>query len=206
MAADLSSKSVGAPVEASDDDLVLRLRTGDESAFTELVQRYHPRLVRLAATFVSGRDLVEDVAQETWVGVLRGVDRFEGRSSFRTWLFQICVNRARSIAVQEGRVVPVSDVFDVADRPVFAVDGSWASPPEQWTTAAMDRAELVAAVQAAIAELPPTQRQVITLRDVEGLSAADVCGVLLLSDGNQRVLLHRARLRVRTLLAAVVAS
>ena len=134
------------------------------------------------------------------------MDRFEGRSSFRTWLFQICANRARSIAVQESRVVPVGDVFDVADRPVFAADGSWASPPEQWNSAAMDRTELVAAVQAAIAELPPTQRQVITLRDVEGLSAADVCDVLLLSDGNQRVLLHRARVRVRTLLGAAVAS
>ncbi len=197
---------MGALLEVSDDDLLLRLRSGDESAFTELVERYHPRLVRLAATFVSGRDLVEDVAQETWVGVLRGVDGFEGRSSFRAWLFQICVNRARSIAVQEGRVVPVSDVFDVADHSVFAADGSWASPPEQWTTEAMDRTELVAAVRAAITQLPPTQRQVITLRDVEGLSAADVCDVLVLSDGNQRVLLHRARQRVRALLGAAVAS
>jgi RNA polymerase sigma-70 factor (ECF subfamily) len=197
---------VGAALEARDDDLLARLRSGDEAAFTELVRRYHPRLVRLAATFVGGRDLVEDVAQETWLGVLRGVDRFEGRSSFQAWLFQICANRARSIAVRESRVVPVSEVFDVADRPVFAADGSWEAPPEQWATAAMDRTELVAAVQVAIAELPPTQRQVITLRDVEGLSAAEVCDVLLLSDGNQRVLLHRARQRVRTVLAAVVAS
>lgn len=197
---------MGAALEASDDDLLVRLRSGDEVAFTELVRRYHPRLVRLAATFVGRRDLAEDVAQETWLAVVRGVDRFEGRSSFQAWLFQICVNRGRSIAVREGRIVPVSEVFDVADRPVFAADGSWASPPERWATAAMDPTELVAAVRAVIAELPPAQRQVITLRDVEGLSAAEVCDVLLLSDGNQRVLLHRARQRVRAALGAAAAS
>jgi RNA polymerase sigma-70 factor (ECF subfamily) len=197
---------VGAALETSDVELLARVRDGDEAAFAELVERYHPRLIRLAATFVGGRDLVEDVAQETWLAVLRGVDRFEGRSSFKTWLFQICANRARSIAVRESRIVPVSDVFDVAERPAFAPDGSWESPPEEWATAALDRAELVSAVRTAILGLPLSQRQVITLRDVEGLSAEEVCAVLALTDGNQRVLLHRARHRVRTLLGAVAAS
>lgn len=197
---------MGAALETSDVELLARLRAGDELAFAELVERYHPRLIRLAATFVGGRDLVEDIAQETWLAVLRGVDRFEGRSSFKTWLFQICANRARSIGARESRIVPVSDVFNVADRPAFAADGSWKSPPEEWAATALDRTELVSAVRTAILELPPSQRQVITLRDVEGLSAAEVCDVLMLSDGNQRVLLHRARHRVRTLLGAVAAS
>ncbi|GAC1382216.1 MAG: sigma-70 family RNA polymerase sigma factor [Marmoricola sp.] len=180
------------------------VRAGDEAAFTELVERYHPRLIRLAGTFVGGRDLVEDVAQETWLAVLRGVDAFEGRSSFKTWLFQICANRARSIAVREQRIVPVEDVTLIADQPVFAADGSWQEPPHPWATDALDRADLVAAVQAAIRELPFTQRQVITLRDVEGLSAEEVCAVLVLTDANQRVLLHRARLRVRSILGSAV--
>ena len=180
------------------------MRAGDELAFGELVERYQPRLLRLAGTFVGSRDLVEDIAQETWLAVFRGVDRFEGRSSFRTWLFQICANRARSIAVRERRIVPVEDVTRVADRPVFAADGSWETPPDPWADEAGDRAELVAAVQTAIVALPLTQRQVITLRDVEGLSAEEVCEVLMLSDGNQRVLLHRARLRVRAALGTVV--
>ena len=180
------------------------MRAGDPTAFGELVERYHPRLVRWAGTFVGSRDLVEDVAQETWLAVLRGVDRFEGRSSFKTWLFQICANRARSIAAQEQRIVPVEDVTRVATQPVFTVDGSWETPPDQWADAVEDHAELVAAVQTAILALPLTQRQVITLRDVEGLSAEEVCEVLTLTDGNQRVLLHRARLRVRAALGKAV--
>jgi RNA polymerase sigma-70 factor, ECF subfamily len=193
---------VGIALEASDGDLVVRLRAGDESAFTELVERYHPRLIRLAGTFVSGRDLVEDVAQETWLAVVRGVDRFEGRSSFKSWLFQICANRARSIAVHEQRIVPVEDVTRVADQSAFAADGSWETQPEDWASSVQDEAELLASVQAAILELPPTQRQVVTLRDVDGLAAEEVCAILALTDANQRVLLHRARLGVRNALPA----
>ena len=196
---------MGTAVEDSDVDLLARIRAGDEPAFTELVERYHPRLIRFAGTFVGGRDLVEDVAQETWLAVLRGVDRFEGRSSFKSWLFQICANRARSIAVREHRVVPVEDVTLLADHPVFAADGSWESAPDPWAALVVDQADLLAAVQAAILELPWAQRQVITLRDVEGLPAQEVCAVLMITEVNQRVLLHRARLRVRTVLGAAVA-
>ena len=185
-------------------DLLARVRAGDELAFSELFERYHPRLIRWAGTFAGRRDLVEDIAQETWLAVLRGVDRFEGRSSFKTWLFQICANRARSIAVREHRIVPVDDVTRVADQPVFAVDGSWETPPVRGAAAAGDRAELLDAVQTAILALPFTQRQVITLRDIEGLAAEAVCEVLMLTDGNQRVLLHRARLRVRAALGREV--
>lgn len=182
------------------------MRGGDESAFSELVERYHPRLLRWAGTFVGSRDLAEDIAQETWLAVLRGVHRFEGRSAFRTWLFQICANRARSIAVSEHRIVPVDDVTRVADQPVFAADGSWETPPDEWATEAEDRAELIAAVRTAIIALPPAQRQVMTLRDVEGMSAEEVCEVLMLTDGNQRVLLHRARLHVRAALGRAAVS
>ncbi len=195
---------MGDALGTRDDDLLARVRAGDELAFGELVELYHPRLIRWAGTFVGSRDLVEDIAQETWLAVLRGVDRFEGRSSFKTWLFQICANRARSIAVREQRIVPVEDVTRVADQPVFTVDGSWETPPDQWAAEVADRAGLVAAVQTAILALPLAQRQVITLRDVEGLSAEDVCEVLMLTDGNQRVVLHRARLRVRAAVGMAV--
>lgn len=191
--------------EATDAELLASVQAGDESAFTELVERYHGRLVRLAGTFVGRRDLVEDAAQETWVAVVRGLERFEGRSSFKTWLFQICANRARSLAVREQRIVPVEDVTSVSDQPAFAADGSWAIPPEPWAYDADDRTELLATVRSAIQDLPWRQLQVITLRDVEGLSAQEVCEVLVLSESNQRVLLHRARVRVRAAVAAEVA-
>jgi RNA polymerase sigma-70 factor (ECF subfamily) len=189
---------------ATDRDLLERLARGDESAFAELVRAYHPSLVRLAGTFVGRRDLAEDVAQETWVAALRGLDRFEGRSSLRTWLFQICANRARSIGSREDRVVPLDPVALAERSDAFAADGSWAEPPQPWP--ALDEAELVTAIRRAIEELPPSQRQVVTLRDVEGLAATDVCDVLGLTEANQRVLLHRGRFRVRQILAEAVSA
>jgi RNA polymerase sigma-70 factor (ECF subfamily) len=196
-------------VADSDSDVaaLTRLQAGDESAFRSLVERYHTRLVRFAGSYVSRNDLAEDVAQETWIAVLRGVDRFEGRSSFATWLFQICANRARSIAQREHRTIPAADVSVLSDRPVFSADGSWAAPPDAWSAeveAMADDAALLVAVHEAILGLPSAQRQVITLRDVEGLTAQEACDVMMISSVNQRVLLHRARLQVRTVLASAM--
>jgi RNA polymerase sigma-70 factor (ECF subfamily) len=182
-----------------DGDLVARLVIGDESAFSDLIERYHPRLMRLAGSFVARHDVAEDVLQETWIAVLNGVGGFEGRSAFRTWLFQICVNKAKSAAVREQRVVPV-DPADLEIDADFAPDGSWAVAPQRWADQANEEGSvgpLVERVQCAIEALPAGQRQVLTLRDVEGLSAAEVSAVLSITDVNQRVLLHRGRRQVR---------
>jgi RNA polymerase sigma-70 factor (ECF subfamily) len=197
----------------SDSDLALidALRAGDEAAFTELVCRFHQPLVRFATTYVRNPDLAEDVVQETWLAVLRGLAAFEGRSAFRTWVFQICANRARSAAVRQRRTLPrdpsvlADDLADVETS--FRPDGSWRSPPTPWTasTEELRRDEvLVARIRSAIDELPEGQRQVMTLRDVAGLTAAQVCAVMSINEVNQRVLLHRGRARVRRILAEEV--
>jgi len=202
------------PLASSDDlALVARLRRRDESAFRELIERYHPSLVRLAREYVSSQQLAEDVAQETWLGVLQGIDRFEGRSSLRTWIFRILMNRARTRAVREGRSIPFAalagpDAGD--DEPAVDADrflgaghrfaNHWAAFPHSWETVPEERLlaqETRARIQRAIDALPPGQRTVITLRDVEGWDAPEVCNVLDISETNQRVLLHRARSRVR---------
>jgi RNA polymerase sigma-70 factor (ECF subfamily) len=185
-----------------DAELVERLRKGDQAAFAALVDRYHSRLTRFARSFTARPELAEDIAQETWLGLLRGIDRFEGRASLRTWLFQICANRARTLAAREGRLVPVDPtdpLTPTVDPARFGPDGAWSTAPVPWDAAA-DDAELVERVRAAIARLPEAQQQVVTLRDVEGLAAAEVCRILELTEGNQRVLLHRGRARVRTIL------
>lgn len=190
-----------------DAELLAGLRAGDEAAFTALVGRYHVRLVGLATSFVGRRDLAEDVVQETWLAVLKGMERFEGRASLRTWLFQICANRARTAAVREQRTEPVADLDGGADTDLFAADGSWLTPPRRWAGRRSDDADdsrLVAAVRTAIEELPVRQRQVVTLRDVDGLSAEEVCAVLAISDANQRVLLHRGRAHVRAAIDRMV--
>jgi RNA polymerase sigma-70 factor, ECF subfamily len=194
---------IGASV---DEDLLARLVIGDESAFTDLIERYHPRLLRLAGSFVVRRDVAEDVVQETWIAVLNGVGGFQGRSAFRTWLFQICVNKAKSAAVREQRVVPV-DPADLEIDTDFAPDGSWAVAPQRWADQVNEQAAdgpLVERVHCAIEALPAGQRQVLTLRDVEGLSAAEVSAVLSITDVNQRVLLHRGRRQVRRSLEGTV--
>lgn len=191
----------------ADAELLAGLRAGDEVAFSTLVGRYHVRMVGLATTFVGRRDLAEDVVQETWLAVLKGMERFEGRAALRTWLFQICANRARSAAVREQRVVPVADLDDDAVPDQFDADGAWITPPRQWAGRLDDDEDdsaLIAAVHAAIDALPVQQRQVVTLRDVDGLTAQEVCSVLSISDANQRVLLHRGRARVRAVLDRVV--
>lgn len=183
--------------------LVASLRAGDERAFMQLVEEYTPGMRRLALTFVRTPALADEVVQEAWLGVLRGLDRFEGRSSLRTWIYSIVANVARTRAVREARSVPFSSLApDDEDASVdperFVSDGSWARPIEPWRP--LLDAEARAVIDAAIARLPPQQAQVIELRDVEGWSAEDVRNVLELSETNQRVLLHRARSRVRAAL------
>jgi RNA polymerase sigma-70 factor (ECF subfamily) len=195
-----------------DEELVRRLRGGDEAAFAALVDREHGRLVRLAMAFVPSRAVAEEVAQDTWVAALGGLDRFEGRSSLRTWLYRILVNRARTTGVRESRAVP-TPALERDDGSIvgesFAADGSWSVPPDHWLEDADDRlatAEMAGRVRSAIEVLPPGQREVVTLRDVEGLSSKDVCDVLGVTAGNQRVLLHRGRAAVRRVLDAELRS
>ena len=197
--------------EARNDPLVERLRNGDEAAFAELVARYHRPMLRLASIFVRDRALAEEVVQETWLGVIRGIDRFEERSSLKTWIFRILTNTAKTRAEREGRTVPFSAVLDPRDEDEPSVDpdrfagaGHWTSPPRSWDEVPEQRmlsAETRDKIAEAIEGLPPSQREVITLRDVEGWSAEEVCNVLGLSETNQRVLLHRARTKVRKALA-----
>ena len=200
-----------APATASDAELVARLRRRDEAAFMELVERYHGSLVRLAQSFVSTRAAAEDVAQETWLGVLNGIDRFEARSSLKTWLFRILVNRAKTRGVRDARCVPFSSLAREAEEdagPSIEPEcfnpedhrwaGHWSAPPPNWEgeERALAR-ETREVIREAIDQLPPAQRTVISLRDVEGLPSEEVCELLELTEGNQRVLLHRARTKVR---------
>ncbi|HEX3802151.1 MAG TPA: RNA polymerase sigma factor [Solirubrobacteraceae bacterium] len=191
--------------QPADEDLFLltRLRDGDEDAFVTLVSRHHDSMLRLARTFVHSHAVAEEVVQETWVGVLRGIDRFEGRSSLRTWLLAILVNRARSTGSREARTVAASgsEGFVAAvDASRFDSSGAWSSPPEQWTEAVEERigaAALRDEILAALAEMPERQRAVVMLRDVDGLRSDEVCDVLDLTAGNERVLLHRGRSHLR---------
>jgi len=194
--------------------LVEALRRGDEAAFVALVDRYQGSMLRLAMAYVPSRAVAEEVVQETWLGVLQGIGRFEGRSSLKTWIFRILTNRAKTRGEREGRSVPFSslaaadaeesgptvdpDQFHPPDHPQWA--NIWVSYPKRWDELPEDRLlsrELGARVQAAIDALPLTQREVITLRDVEGWSSEDVCNILAITETNQRVLLHRARAKVR---------
>jgi RNA polymerase sigma-70 factor (ECF subfamily) len=190
---------------AVDDDVLLveRLRVGDEAAFVELVQRYQARLLRLAETTVRSRAVAQEVTQDTWLAVVRGVDRFEGRSSLKTWLFHILLNRARSAVRREQRAGQPDDTID--ER--FVKDGRWANPPEPWAERAEDRfvaEQLAERVHELLPQLPEGQREVVMLRDVEGLEPSEVSTVLRITDGNQRVLLHRGRAKLRHLLAQEV--
>lgn len=195
-----------APAPSDDAMLVRLLRCGDEDAFAALVHRYHGTLLRLALVFVRTQASAEDVVQDVWAGVIRGLDSFEERSSLKTWIFRILTNRAKTRATQEARTLPVT--FDLDDDPEPAVDpkrfksdGAWMEPPRPWGDDTPERLllrqEAMAFVQKSIDELPAQQRAVIQLRDVEGESAEAVCNVLEINETNQRVLLHRARMRVR---------
>jgi RNA polymerase sigma-70 factor (ECF subfamily) len=186
-----------------DTELLRRLTDGDDKAFAELVMRYHESLVRVARYYVGSQASAEDVVQETWIAVLRGIDRFEGRSSFKTWLFRILVNRARTLGVKEHRTVPVDPL--TSDRSVspsrFDQGGHWSEPPVPFTDAIDDgivNEPIVRLVHESIARLPEAARAVVTLRDVQGLSTAEVAELLGLTEANVRVILHRSRARIRT--------
>jgi RNA polymerase sigma-70 factor, ECF subfamily len=193
----------------SDAALVARLRDGDESAFAELIDAYGATMLRVAQMFVRDRATAEEVVQETWLAVLNGIDRFEGRSSLKTWLFRILTNRAKTRGQRDGRQVPFSALAGAGDEDEPAVDpdrflgadsaepGAWAAPPRAWPEDRVLQRETLSVIQMAIQELPEAQREVIRLRDVEGWSPMEVADALEISDGNQRVLLHRARSKVR---------
>ena len=202
------------PDELADEQLVAALRDGDEGAFIALVGRYGPLMLRVASTYVRTPAVAEEVVQETWLAVLEGIGRFEGRSSLKTWLFRILANRAKTRGEREARCLPFScvaargedddgpavdpDRFLGADHPQWP--GHWAAAPGDWATVPDVRLlsqETLAHVRDAIAGLPERQQEVIVLRDVEGWSAEEVCNALGVSEVNQRVLLHRARARVR---------
>jgi RNA polymerase sigma-70 factor (ECF subfamily) len=199
-----------ATVEA---DLLMRLRAGDERAFETLVMRHHRTMLAVARQYVSTRAVAEEVVQEAWLGVIKGIDRFEGRSSLSTWILRILVNIAKTRGVRESRSVPYAalagpddEVSVEADRfrgPGDQYPGGWWAFPDDWSKLpeqALLQRETLKVVTDAIEELPPLQRSVIAMRDIQGCGPEDVCSVLEISDGNQRVLLHRARSRVRAAL------
>jgi RNA polymerase sigma-70 factor, ECF subfamily len=182
------------------------LREGDENAFAMLVARYHQPMLRLARTMVSSEAVAEEIVQDTWMGVVRGIDRFEGRSSFKTWLFRILVNRARSAGAKEHLTASIESLHTV-DPTRFDGQGHWADPLDRWrddTESRLDAATLVPILESALDDLAPRQRQVVILRDVEGFSSDEVCGALSITSGNQRILLHRGRARLREILDAKV--
>ncbi len=205
------------PAVRDETELLTRLRARDEAAFAELVDSCHGRLVQLAMSFVRSRAVAEEVAQETWLAVMNGLDRFEGRSGLRTWIFRILANRAKSRGSRESRCVPFSALGNgdettleehdpsapAVDPARFQSNGMWSAPPRRWNDAAdrllMNRQGLEQ-LKRALDSLPQAQRAVVVLRDIEGLASDEVCNVLELSETNQRVLLHRARTKLRTLL------
>jgi RNA polymerase sigma-70 factor (ECF subfamily) len=194
-----------------EEELVGRLRHGDEDAFSEVVERHHPAMMRLARSIVRDAAVAEEVVQDAWLGMLRGIGSFAFRSSLRTWLFRILVNRARTAARRESRSVPFSAasgeaageeerLFDESEFRHPLAPGHWTRPVRSWGRSPEDEvlgAESRAVLELALEELPPSQRAVITLRDVEGWSAEETCNILELSGVHQRVLLHRARTKVR---------
>ena len=195
---------------SAEAQLLEALRAGDEAAFTQLVREYQPSLVRVARIYVPTQAAAEEVAAETWLAVLNGIDRFEGRSSLKTWIFRILTNIAKTRGQRDGRTLPFSALENPGRVPEAAVDadrfldpehprwpGHWAVRPEPWPEDALVAAETQALVAEAIEALPPAQRAVISLRDVEGWSSEEVRNALELSETNQRVLLHRARSKVR---------
>ncbi|MFF4413598.1 RNA polymerase sigma factor [Streptosporangium sp. NPDC001559] len=192
-----------------DDVVVAALRAGDEAMFAALLDTWSRGMLWLARSHVSTNDSAEEVVQDTWLAVIRGIDGFEGRSSVKTWVYRILVNTARKRGLRENRTVPWSSAFEhreepVADRSLFQgpddpFPGHWKNVPSAWSTPEGEvlAAEVRDLIAAALAELPPRQRAVITLRDVEGCTSEEVCEILEISAANQRVLLHRARVAVR---------
>jgi RNA polymerase sigma-70 factor (ECF subfamily) len=187
--------------------LVARLRASDESAFNELVRRDHGALLRLALVFLPNRALAEEAVQDTWAAVVDGLSSFEGRSSLKTWILRILANRAKTRLTRESRSVPFSALKDsdldepVVDPSRFSSNGRWAAPPQRYDDDGPEKQlmhkEAIRCLERAMQELPPNQRAVVTLRDVEGLDSDEVCNILGVRETNQRVLLHRARSKLR---------
>ena len=199
-----------------DAQLVDGLRARDEAAFVALLRMYGAGMLRVAQMYVSSRAVAEEVVQEAWLAVLKGIDRFEGRSSLKTWLFRIVANIAKTRGVREARSAPFSSFGDeentVSPERFLGADerfpGHWAVPPASWAGIPDDRlltSETMDIIRREIARLPPSQRAVIELRDIEGLSADEVCNALDLTETNGRVLLHRARAKVRAALEEYLA-
>jgi RNA polymerase sigma-70 factor (ECF subfamily) len=196
---------------SAEAELVARLRTGDERAFEALVARHYATMLAVARTYVGTRAVAEEVVQEAWLGVLQGLERFEGRSSLRTWILAILVNKAKTRGVKEHRSLPFASLGgdeDAVDPDRFQsageiFPGHWRRYPSRWSSspaAALEDRETLEVTMRAIAELPAVQKTVIRMRDIEGYGADEVCATLDVSPGNQRVLLHRARSHVRTAL------
>jgi RNA polymerase sigma-70 factor, ECF subfamily len=202
------------PLLSPDDRaLVDRLRAGDEGTFLRIVEKNHRAMVRAAMGYVSSEGVAEEVVQEAWIGILQGLDKFEGRCPLRAWMFRILVNCSKMRGGREARSVPFtaleSESSEGERRPVESFrppddprwPGHWAQAPERWTDERLADAEALVRIKAEIEKLPPNQRQVITLRDIQDWDSAEVCEALEISEANQRVLLHRARTRVRQALA-----
>ena len=217
MSSPAPARRTAAPLPPQDEpELVQRLKSGDRQAFAALVALHGGALLRLATSFVKDRSLAQEIIQDTWLAALDGIDGFEGRSALRTWLFHIAANKARSRLSREGRSVPFSslsipdeeDAGVSADR--FDGRGMWKEPPGPWTEENPERlaqgAQTRAVIEQAIAQLPDAQRTVITLRDVEELDAEEICRLLGITLTNQRVLLHRARTKVRVALETYMAG
>ncbi len=210
---DAGSLSTGNVASAEDLRLIEALRSGSESAFVLLVNMYHSSMLRLAMLFVPSEVIAEEVVQETWMGVLQGLDRFEARSSLKTWIFRILTNRAKTRAQREGRSVPFSSLTEFTpelQEPAIEPErfrgadqqgvGGWVSFPRSWEEIPEERIltqETMTCIQEVIDNLPAGQREVITLRDIEGCTSEEACDLLGVSEANQRVLLHRARSKVR---------
>ena len=206
---DAMFRQAGAPTLRTVDtdlELLTRLRAGDEEAFVTLVARYQQPMLRFARAYVPSRAIAEEAVQDTWMGVVKGIENFEGRSSFKTWLYRILMNRARSAGAREYRHT-TSETHHAVDPIRFDENGQWADPVARWNDDTEDRLDAATwgpILQSGLEDLPARQRQVVILRDREGLSGDEVCGLLGLSTGNQRILLHRGRTRLREILESQI--
>lgn len=200
------------PTVTTDSDIVDALSAGDEAAFRAIVTELNPGLTRLARTYVT-QALAEEVVQETWAAVIRSIDGFEQRSSLKTWIYRIMLNKVRTLAPREAKIVPFAAMGNTGDGHHQSVDpdrlmaeglpGHWTTPPPEWQRLPAEQfeaQETLDTIENAIKQLPPAQQEVVTLRDVQGWTADEVCNALGISSVNQRVLLHRGRTALRTIL------
>jgi RNA polymerase sigma-70 factor (ECF subfamily) len=203
---------------APDEQIVAALRAGDEQTFRELFERTNPMMKRVARSYVTSDAVAEEIVQDTWLAIITGIERFEGRSALGTWMFSILTNQAKTHSARERRAQPISSVAPAdAEEPAVDPDrfqkddeawpGHWAIPPRPWQKPERRLLSLEARDQLreALAQLPERQRLVVVLRDIEGLAAQEVRDLLNLSEENQRVLLHRGRSRLRALLEQYLA-